>query len=233
MATVGPRNERASDPERLIEEYGALMLATARRWSTSDQDAEDAFQRAAEKALRNRPSGGCDELRAWLRTTVKNEALAIVRQRHRVAAGGNAEMLEGPRMLGAPAVADTDLRAEQIERLRLGGQALRRLKPQEIRALQLRAEGYSYKEIATVTGWSATKVNRCVNEGQRAFERALDGIESGAECARLAADVDAFATGEGVGGEPAVLRAHLATCLACRARLRGVRGRATSGPRAA
>ena len=211
---------RGTDIERLIEDFGALMLATARRWSTTDEDAQDAYQRAVERALRNRPTGTPDELRAWLRTTVKNEALSIVRYRRRMVSAGAGESLPGERMFSARATPDTDVRAEQLERLRLGGQALRRLKPQEIRALQLQAEGYGYKEIAAVTSWSLTKVNRCLAEGRRAFEEALRGIESGAECERLAADLDAFAAGEATPERRAAVRPHLATCLACRARLR-------------
>jgi RNA polymerase sigma factor (sigma-70 family) len=211
---------RHTDLEALIEEFGALMLATARRWSANDQDAEDAFQRAVEKALRNRPSGSPDEVRAWLRTTVKNDALAIVRQRRQIGAGGTAESLVGPRLFAPRAAPGTDVRAEQLERLRLGSQALRRLKPQEIRALQLRAEGYTYKEIEAITSWSATKVNRCVAEGRQAFKQALAGIEAGAECGRLAPALKAIAAGEGTAEDRASVRPHLSTCLACRARLR-------------
>jgi RNA polymerase sigma factor (sigma-70 family) len=170
---------RRSDTERLIEEYGALMLATARRWSATDEDAEDAFQRAAERALRNSPTGTPDEVRAWLRTTVKNEALSIVRYRRRMVPGGTAESLPGERMFSPQTTPETDVRAEQLERLRLGARALRRLKPQEIRALQLQFEGYSYREIAAITSWSMTKVNRCLAEGRRAFEDAMDDLESG------------------------------------------------------
>jgi len=209
-----------TDLEGLIEEFGALILATARRWSANDQDAEDAFQRAVEKALRNGPSGSPDEVRAWLRTTVKNEALAIVRYRRRIGAGGPAESLVGPRLFAPQAPPSTDVRAEQLERLRLGSQALRRLKPQEIRALQLHAEGYTYKEIEAITSWSATKVNRCITEGRLAFKQALAGIEAGAECGRLAPALEAIGAGAGTADDRAAVRPHLSTCLACRARLR-------------
>lgn len=215
-----------SDTEGLIEDNGALMLATARRWSATDEDAEDAFQRAVERALRNGLEGTADEVRAWLRTTVKNEALSIARDRRRMVPGGTAESLPGERMFSPNATPDTDVRAEQLERLHLGAQALRRLKPQEIRALQLQAEGYGYKEIAAITAWSMTKVNRCLAEGRRAFEDALDGIDSGAECERLASDLDAFATGHGAPGELVDVRRHLATCLSCRARVRRLRAAA-------
>ncbi|HEX2161610.1 MAG TPA: sigma-70 family RNA polymerase sigma factor [Thermoleophilaceae bacterium] len=217
---------RGSDAERLIEEHGASMLATARRWSATDEDAEDAFQRAVERVLRRHPTGEAQELRGWLRTTVKNEALAIARHRRRIVTGGTAESLTGTRMFSTHETPNTDARAEQLERLRLGSQALRRLKPQEIRALQLQAEGYSYKEIAEITGWSATKVNRCLAEGRHAFRQAIEGIESGSECGRLATTLDAFAAGDASSDEVAPVRRHLATCLACRARLRQLRAAA-------
>jgi DNA-directed RNA polymerase specialized sigma24 family protein len=47
---------------------------------------------------------------------------------------------------------------QRYERLRQGAEAWRQLKPQEIRALRLKAEGYSYKEICRITGWTYTKV---------------------------------------------------------------------------
>lgn len=219
---------------RLIEDHGAQMLATARRWSATDQDAEDAFQRAAERALRHRPTGSPDYLRAWLRTTVKHEALSIARHRRRVVPGGGADALSGSRMFSPQTAPDVAVHVERLERLRLGGQALRRLKPQEIRALQLQAEGYSYREIAEITSWSATKVNRCLAEGRQAFRRALEGIEAGSECGRLAADLDAIAAGTATAAQQAAVRPHLASCLACRARQRDRRGDgAADGHRAA
>jgi RNA polymerase sigma factor (sigma-70 family) len=211
---------RGAAAERLIEEYGALMLATARRWSASDQDAEDAFQHVAERVLRNPPTGRVGDICAWLRTAVKNQALSIVRHRRRIAASGVPEALEGPPLFAPPTAPGADVRVEQLERLRQSGQALRLLKPQEIRALQLRAEGYSYKEIAATTGWSTTKVNRCIAEGRLAFERALNGIESGAECRRLVPSLEALLDGGASAEEVVALRRHLSTCLACRARVR-------------
>jgi DNA-directed RNA polymerase specialized sigma24 family protein len=43
---------------------------------------------------------------------------------------------------------------------------LDRLKPDERRALGLLALGYTYREICGLTGWSHTKVNRCLHEGR-------------------------------------------------------------------
>ena len=46
---------------------------------------------------------------------------------------------------------------------------LAKLKPSERRALSLLALGYSYREICEQTGWSYTKVNRCLAEGRAAL----------------------------------------------------------------
>ena len=43
---------------------------------------------------------------------------------------------------------------------------LAKLKPQERQALGLLALGYSYREICELTGWTFTKVNRCLAEGE-------------------------------------------------------------------
>ena len=68
-----------------------------------------------------------------------------------------------------------------------------------------------------------TKVNRCLSEGRRHFADRLAGIESGAECDRLAPQLSALADGEARAEDMAVLRPHLRTCLVCRARLRDYR----------
>ena len=148
------RAEPNPEALELLERFGAQMLATARRYTASPHDAEDAYQRATEILLTHRPTGSDDDLCRWLRTTTKHEALAINSHRARVVPAGESESVPEPRE-GTP---DAHAQAERLERLRLGAQAMRRLKPQEIRCLVLRAEGYSYQEICETTGFSYTKV---------------------------------------------------------------------------
>src|SRR5918998_1365661 len=93
----------------------------------------------------------------------------------------------------------------------------------QIRALLLRAEGYSYAEICEITGWSYTKVNRCLTEGRQALSVRLAGIQGGIECAKLAPLLSALADGEATAEELGRLRPHMKTCLACRATLRAFR----------
>jgi RNA polymerase sigma factor (sigma-70 family) len=204
---------------RLLERHGEQILATARRYSATPEDAEDAYQRAFEILLTKAPTASEAELVPWLKTVVKHEAFAIHRQRERATPTTHDGELEEP---GGREAAAHD-QAERYERLHQGAETLRRLKPQEVRCLRLKAEGYSYNEICELTGWTYTKVNRCLTEGRKAFLRKLEGIEGGAECERLAPLVSALADGEASAADLRTLRPHLRTCLTCRARLRAFR----------
>ena len=59
------------------------MLATARRYACSPEDAEDAYQRALEILLTKAPSTREDELLPWLKTVVRHEAYALRKKRER------------------------------------------------------------------------------------------------------------------------------------------------------
>jgi hypothetical protein len=155
----------------------------------------------------------------WLKTVVKHEAFALRRQRERLTpVTGDGEPVER-----GTAAAATHEQAERYERLSQSAEALSRLKPQEIRCLVLRAQGLSYREICNATGFTYTKVNRCLTEGRQALSGRLAGIEGGLECARLAPLLSALADGEADAAALARLRPHLKTCLSCRARLREFR----------
>jgi RNA polymerase sigma factor (sigma-70 family) len=203
----------------LVARYSASVLATARRYAATPEDAEDAYQRSLEILLTKAPTTREQELLAWLRTVVKHEAFALRRQRDRLTpVSGDGEPVE---RLTQPTA--THEQAERYERLRQGAEALRRLKPQEIRCLVLRARGLTYREICATTGFTYTKVNRCLTEGRVALARQMAGIEGGRECERLAPLLSALADGEATAEQLAQLRPHMKTCLACRARLREFR----------
>jgi RNA polymerase sigma factor (sigma-70 family) len=222
MAKRGTRPARGEIDEaalRLLARHGGQILATARRHAVTPEDAEDAFQRGIEILLTKAPSTSEDELIPWLKTVVKHEAWALRRQRER-----HSPVTDDGELRDRPApTAVTHEQAERLERLRLGAEALGHLKPHEVRALRLKAEGFSYREICAMTGWSYTKVNRLLTEGRRAFLRRVSGIERGAECARYEPLLSALADGEASAEQLAVLRPHMRTCLSCRARLREFR----------
>jgi RNA polymerase sigma factor (sigma-70 family) len=216
----GPSREAVEQAAlELLARHGSQVLATARRYAATPEDAEDAYQRSLEILLTKAPTTREEELLPWLRTVVKHEAFALRRQRERLTpVSGDGEPVERSTHPTA-----THEQAERYERLRQGAEALRRLKPQEIRCLVLKARGLSYREICEVTGFTYTKVNRCLTEGRQALARQLAGIEGGLECDRLAPLLSALADGEATAEQLALLRPHMKTCLACRARLREFR----------
>jgi RNA polymerase sigma factor (sigma-70 family) len=203
----------------LATRHGAQILATARRYAATPEDAEDAYQRGLEILLTKAPTTREDELIPWLKTVVKHEAFALRRQRDR-----HSPVTDDGHLSDRPTpAAITHDQAERLEKLSQGAEALRRLKPHEIRALVLKAEGYSYREICELTGWSYTKVNRLLTEGRQAFLRKVAAIQGGGECERLAPLLSALADGEASAEQLALLRPHMRTCLACRAALKEFR----------
>ena len=203
----------------LLRRHGGRLMAVARRYSSTREDAEDAYQRAVEILLTRPPSTDPADLLPWMKTVVKHEAYAVGKQRTRHGTPSEAEQIEP---FAGMAASPAEL-VERRDRLRLGAEALGRLKPQEVRALLLRAEGLSYREICAATGWSYTKVNRCLSEGRQSFAQSVEGIEAGDECERLAPLLSALADGQASRVDLAALRPHLSGCLSCRARLREYR----------
>jgi RNA polymerase sigma factor (sigma-70 family) len=213
--------------------HQASLRRAARRYSICADDAEEALQRGLEILLRKAPSADPRELVRWTQTVVKHEALAIRADRERILAGPAAAGAEAGRedwVALLPAEVDGPAeRAERHEAIERSREALATLKPQELRALTLLAEGYSYREIGEITGFSATKVNRALSEGRERFRRFMVRREGGARCTELAPLLSALADGEAGASEVATLRGHLRTCPHCRATLRAYR----AAPRAA
>lgn len=200
----------------LVREQAGELLRFARRLSICVEDAQDAYQRTLEKLVRRVRSEPPEHAGKWVRTVLRHEALAIRAEREQQM---GRTTLEDERHRDAAAL-DPAERVERFERLAHTAEALRGLKPQEVTALALRAEGLSYKEICARTGWSYTRCNRAVSEGRRALLERLRAIESGAECERWLPLLSLLADGEANASELAQLRPHLRACPACRATLR-------------
>lgn len=222
--------EEAARKRVVVETFArheASLRRTAARYSICEDDADEALQRGLEILLLKAPSDNPRELVRWTQTVVKHEALSVRAERERVLSGPAALPVHPtqedwiallPSELDGPAE-----RAERDEAVERSREALTTLKPQELRALSLLAEGYSYREIAEITGYSATKVNRCVSEGRERFRRFLVRRDGGARCAELAPLLSAFADDEAGAADVATLREHLRTCAYCRSTLRAYR----------
>ena len=110
----------------------------------------------------------------WMLTVVGREAVAVRRLRLRALEGATAydDLIERtPSEVPGP-----HQHLLQRERVARAARLIGLLKPQERRALALRAQGYSYAEIQEITGWTHTKTNRCLAEG-RARLRQLGAMD--------------------------------------------------------
>jgi RNA polymerase sigma factor (sigma-70 family) len=233
LAPAGKRRSRgrASEAARkrvaieMIAQHEATLRHTARRYSLCEDDAEDAYQRALEILLTKAPTDDLRELIRWTQTVVKHEALTVRRNRERQLGGpspGIARM--EPDWVAMPAE-DSDP-AEHFERREIvarSREALRSLKPQELRALSLLAEGYSYAEIGQITGYSRTKINRCLAEGRDRFRHMLDSSSDGNRCREMGPLLSAFCDGETTEKEEISVREHLRACGHCRSTMRAYR----------
>jgi RNA polymerase sigma factor (sigma-70 family) len=227
---VGSREEDAARRKRaaveLIARDDAALRRVAMRYSLCVEDAEDAYQRALEILLEKAPSAKPRDLIRWTQTVVKHEALAVRAKRERLLGPGGAAA--GPetadRVARMAATGDgPPERTERREQVARSREALRALKPAELRALTLLAAGYSYAEIGELTGFSHTKVNRCVAEGRERFRRVLADSEDGTRCAELRPLLSAHCDGEAGVAEAALVREHLRACAGCRAAMRAYR----------
>lgn len=218
--------ERSQVAEDMIESHDAVFRRTARRYSICAEDAEDAYQRSLEILLTKAPPLKGDSMVRWMQVVTKREALAVRKQRERLLSGGHSVDDEDDRDPFESIPSDTDGPTERVarrERVARSREALRSLKPQEVRALTLKAQGYTYTEIGEMTGWSHTKINRCMAEGRKRFLAAFEDIEQGRRCEQLSAALSALADGERDVSGAGDLDEHLRACASCRAKLRAFR----------
>lgn len=216
-------DERRDAAERILVEREGRLRGTARRFSMCEDDANDAFQRGMEILLKQAPTNDPVGLTRWAHTVIKHEAIAISRYRARTFEGqpiaGDHESEDwmatfpdehdGPFELAA--------RREEIAR---SYEALQSLKPQELRTLSLFAEGYSYLEIGALTGYSQTKVNRCLAEGRARYRLVLGSIQDGSRCLDLRPLLSKANLNP---KEHRQRSAHLKACAPCRAIFRRIR----------
>ena len=141
VAAVAARHERT-------------LLRVARQASLCHDDALDAYQRALEIFVRRVDTVDPATELSWLKVVVRHEALAIRRARSESVAG---EELDLDSFVPSTERSVEDKLAAE-ERVRRSAEALRALKPDEAKALLLKAHGLSYEEIGARCGWSYTNV---------------------------------------------------------------------------
>ena len=166
----------------VVARHEHTLLRVARQHSLCDDDALDAYQRALEIFVRRVATVNAATEVAWLKVVVRHEAMAIRRARSQLVASDDVDL---DAVLPIEARSVEDQRAA-TERVRQSAEALRALKPDEAKALVMKAHGLSYDEIGARYGWTYTKVNRSITEGRRRFLDAYEGIDSGRHCDQFA-----------------------------------------------
>lgn len=214
------RRSPLGETERFIVDVLAqnadALMRTAERNSLCRDDANDAYQRAMEVFTRRADRLDPRGVVPWLHTVIRHEAFAVRRARRDVGsgcAGADENHIDLEASPPEDRVISTDRAARATE-------ALKQLKADELRAIWLRALGLSYEEICAETGWTRTKVNRCLAEGRTRFLDHYSGIETGAVCRRWAPVLSAMVDGEASSKEVLAVRPHLRNCPSCRATLR-------------
>jgi RNA polymerase sigma factor (sigma-70 family) len=222
MSVAVPESLGASPSARRVEamvtRHGPALLRVANQFSLCHDDALDAYQRALEIYLRRLETVEVATEGAWMRVVVKHEAMAI--RRARAASVDRDDVDLDAVHTGARDVDDQVAGGERVER---SVEALKALKPDEAKALMLKAQGLSYQEIGRRFGWTYTKVNRSITEGRARFLKEFRGIEAGEACARHEDAIAALAAGTATSAQVVSIRPHLRHCAACRAAVRELR----------
>jgi RNA polymerase sigma factor (sigma-70 family) len=167
------RQRNAELLSAVIHRHEHQLRRQAWRHAELPEDVDDVLQSAYLLFVERYK--GLGEPLAWLYTTVKREAWAMRRHSSRQReCSTNLVTDRGGGQIDLTEILPTDLpgpaeRYERDELLAERLQALSALKRDERRALGLLALGLSYAEICEATGWTYTKVNRCLSEGRAAL----------------------------------------------------------------
>jgi RNA polymerase sigma factor (sigma-70 family) len=202
----------------LVARHGRTLLHVAQQSSLCQDDAFDAYQRALEIFLRRVDTVEPATELAWLKVVVRHEAMAIRRSRSQTVAADDLDLDTALPSDGRSV--EEHLAAAQ--RVRRSAEALRALKPDQAKALVMKAQGLSYDEISERYGWTYTKVNRSITEGRRRFLSIYEEIETGRLCEAFADSLEALAAGSATPRQLIAIRPHLRHCDACRSTIRAL-----------
>ena len=146
---------------RTIAAHADSLLRTARRHSICADDAQDAYQRGLEIFIRHAHRLDPGRAGAWLHTVVKREAKALRRSRQRLV-GSEEFDADGQEARRLPTPEEQLLSFDMVSR---SAEALQRLKPQELRALWLKAQGVVRQPNPEISPVHPKTVKRFPNPG--------------------------------------------------------------------
>ncbi|HUT00839.1 MAG TPA: sigma-70 family RNA polymerase sigma factor [Phycisphaerae bacterium] len=167
--------KRASD-DRSVEWFRSVLAAQegpllryAGRILGDVERARDVVQETFLRLLKSGKGPGDNHVPEWLFTVCRNRALDVCRKERRMTyLGEHAESVQPSREPAPPAEAD---RQEQVGHVTA---ALRSLPQRQQEVLRLKFQnGFSYKQIAGITGLSASNVGFLIHTGIGTLRRRL------------------------------------------------------------
>ncbi len=153
----------------------AQLQRIARSNAANRSDAEEALQEAFVLFIEHFDPDSPAPPAAWLTLTLKRLCWTKTQRDRREHLAddlwltderGDSSWLEHVLPARIPDTAD---RIEERHEARV---AMASLKPDQRKAIVLFALGHSYQEICELTGWTYTKLNRCLSEGRSALCKA-------------------------------------------------------------
>jgi RNA polymerase sigma-70 factor, ECF subfamily len=170
--------------EEMVRKFGGRLLATARRYLRSDDDAEDAVQDAFLYAFRSMSAfKGDSHLSTWLHRIVINSALMHLRarKRHPDAVGVNVEELlprfdgRGNWVDGCPFNMPVDFSLEAAEMRSLVRQCINRLPDTYRVVLVLRdIDDLDTTDVAELLGLKANAVKVRLHRARQALKALIE-----------------------------------------------------------
>lgn len=159
----------ATDPQadvlRLFAEHGPSLYRFCRATLAGPDEAEDVVQETFLKLLQHvQRDGDQSNIRAWLFAVAANACRDRARWRIRWRPWREED---DTRTIDPFAAADADQASA------VAAAALRRLAPRDRMLLSLRAQGLSYRDIATAAGIRETSVGRLLARAVDRWKRAL------------------------------------------------------------
>ncbi|QEC49987.1 sigma-70 family RNA polymerase sigma factor [Baekduia soli] len=130
-----------------VARHADALLRTARRNSLCFDDAQDAYQRGLEIFMRRAATLDPATAERWLHVVIRHEAIDVRRARSQAVPPIDIDY----ELHEARHVASPEERVLTSDRATRAAEALRRLKPQELRAMWLKAMGNSYADAADNT----------------------------------------------------------------------------------
>jgi RNA polymerase sigma factor (sigma-70 family) len=160
------------DFEALFDAVYPSLFRYCNRLTGDPDQAEDLAQEAFFRLLDRGAEGTDAGLRSWLFMVATN----LVRDRSRTRETRRRILSGVPTPEDGPGPEEDLARAETIKRVRKG---LECLSERDRRMLLLRQEGFSYKEIAEISGISHRSVGTILARALQRFAREMSKEESG------------------------------------------------------